>query len=71
MGGHGALNILPDKKWNVYNLDNRLKVDKLLAEHRAAAVAEHRSRLRGVVGARLKILRDEKARGSGRGPCTA
>jgi hypothetical protein len=26
MGGHGGLNILPQKKWNVYNWDNRIKV---------------------------------------------
>eukprot|EP00198_Chlamydomonas_reinhardtii_P001948 XP_001691284.1 predicted protein [Chlamydomonas reinhardtii] len=26
MGGHGGLNILPQKRWNVYNRDNRLKV---------------------------------------------
>ncbi len=28
MGGHGGLNILPQKKWNVYNWDNRQIVDK-------------------------------------------
>ncbi|KAJ6712266.1 hypothetical protein OIU79_008479 [Salix purpurea] len=28
MGGHGGLNILPQKKWNVYNYDNREKVKK-------------------------------------------
>ena len=28
MGGHGGLNILPQKKWNVYNYDNREKVMK-------------------------------------------
>lgn len=28
MGGHGGLNILHQKKWNVYNLDNRIKVEK-------------------------------------------
>lgn len=27
MGGHGGLNILPQKKWNVYNYDNRVKVE--------------------------------------------
>jgi len=34
MGGHGGLNILPQKKWNVYNHDNRAIVekDKKLAE---------------------------------------
>lgn len=28
MGGHGGLNILPQKRWNVYNHDNREKVDR-------------------------------------------
>jgi hypothetical protein len=28
MGGHGGLNILPQKSWHVYRLDNKLKVDK-------------------------------------------
>jgi hypothetical protein len=28
MGGHGGLNILPQKSWNVYNFDNREKVRK-------------------------------------------
>ena len=26
MGGHGGLNILPQKSWNVYGRENRLKV---------------------------------------------
>ncbi|KAL8138041.1 hypothetical protein V2J09_004042, partial [Rumex salicifolius] len=34
MGGHGGLNILPQKKWNVYNFDNREKVR--LDEEKAA-----------------------------------
>lgn len=28
MGGHGGLNILPQKRWNVYNFDNREKVKR-------------------------------------------
>lgn len=28
MGGHGGLNILPQKRWNVYNYDARAKVEK-------------------------------------------
>ena len=28
MGGHGGLNILPQKKWNVYNPDNREIVER-------------------------------------------
>jgi hypothetical protein len=32
MGGHGGLNILPQKSWNVYNWDNRLKVEEDVAK---------------------------------------
>ncbi|KAK2632465.1 hypothetical protein EUGRSUZ_L01522 [Eucalyptus grandis] len=28
MDGHGGLNILPQKRWNVYNYENREKVQK-------------------------------------------
>lgn len=28
MGGHGGLNILPQKRWNVYRQDNKEKVQK-------------------------------------------
>lgn len=28
MGGHGGLNILPQKRWNVYNYNNRERVRK-------------------------------------------
>ena len=28
MGGHGGLNILPQKRWNVYRQDNQEKVRK-------------------------------------------
>jgi len=28
MGGHGGLNILPQKRWNVYNYDNREIVNR-------------------------------------------
>lgn len=28
MGGHGGLNILPQKKWNVYGYHQRKKVEK-------------------------------------------
>ncbi|KAK9103056.1 hypothetical protein Sjap_020310 [Stephania japonica] len=41
MGGHGGLNILPQKRWNVYNFDNREKVRK---DEEAAAKEEHLKR---------------------------
>ncbi|XP_076937311.1 uncharacterized protein LOC143604838 [Bidens hawaiensis] len=41
MGGHGGLNILPQKRWNVYNFDNREKVRK---DEEAAAKQEQLSR---------------------------
>ncbi|KAL2636319.1 hypothetical protein R1flu_007798 [Riccia fluitans] len=28
MGGHGGLNILPQKRWNMYNFENREKVKR-------------------------------------------
>ncbi|CAI5526813.1 unnamed protein product [Closterium sp. Naga37s-1] len=42
MGGHGGLNILPQKRWNVYNYENREKVRKDEAEEaaREQALAE-------------------------------
>ncbi|KAK9277626.1 hypothetical protein L1049_007172 [Liquidambar formosana] len=41
MGGHGGLNILPQKKWNVYNYENREKVRK---DEEAAAKEEQLKR---------------------------
>uniref|UniRef100_A0A803PPD6 CBF1-interacting co-repressor CIR N-terminal domain-containing protein n=1 Tax=Cannabis sativa TaxID=3483 RepID=A0A803PPD6_CANSA len=41
MGGHGGLNILPQKRWNVYNFDNREKVRK---DEEAAAKEEQLKR---------------------------
>ncbi|XP_047330575.1 leukocyte receptor cluster member 1 [Impatiens glandulifera] len=41
MGGHGGLNILPQKRWNVYNFDNREKVKQ---DEEAAAKEEQLKR---------------------------
>lgn len=41
MGGHGGLNILPQKKWNVYGRDNRLRV----ARDEEAAAANEKKKL--------------------------
>jgi hypothetical protein len=52
MGGHGGLNILPQKKWNVYGRENRLRVARdeaareeeqaRLESRRDVAESEHR-----------------------------
>lgn len=58
MGGHGGLNILPQKRWNVYNFDNREKVRK---DEEAAAKEEqlHREEVRRLeAGVRLNKLRE-------------
>lgn len=41
MGGHGGLNILPQKRWNVYNYENREKVRR---DEEAAAREEQLKR---------------------------
>lgn len=61
MGGHGGLNILPQKRWNVYNFDNREKVK----QDEQAAAREEQLRLeqsrRAEADSRLESLR--RARG--------
>ncbi|GAB4813031.1 hypothetical protein N2152v2_000077 [Parachlorella kessleri] len=44
MGGHGGLNILPQKRWNVYGRENRLKVardEEKYEEEQKEARAKH------------------------------
>ncbi|KAK4794633.1 hypothetical protein SAY86_012627 [Trapa natans] len=41
MGGHGGLNILPQKRWNVYNYENR---EKVRLDEEAAAKEEQLKR---------------------------
>ena len=46
MGGHGGLNILPQKTWNVYRQDNQAKVkrdEEFLAQARETRLAEEAS----------------------------
>ncbi|XP_072987826.1 uncharacterized protein [Typha latifolia] len=62
MGGHGGLNILPQKRWNVYNFDNREKVRR---DEEAAAREEQLKReqsRRRDAEVRLDLLR--KSRGT-------
>jgi hypothetical protein len=62
MGGHGGLNILPQKRWNVYRRDNREKVQR----DEEAAAREEQLRLeqsrRAEADVRLDRLR--QARGT-------
>jgi len=60
MGGHGGLNILPQKKWNVYGRDNRLRVardEEAAAEREKKSVEEQRQREKD---ARYKALLEKQ-----------
>ena len=59
MGGHGGLNILPQKRWNVYRRDNREKVEndeaklerargKIEAKRRSKDLTKSINKLRGI-----------------------
>lgn len=71
MGGHGGLNILPQKRWNVYNYDNREKVKH---DEEAAAKEEQikreQSRKRDSEY-RLEQLRQARGLASALSPVTA
>ncbi len=63
MGGHGGLNILPQKSWNVYNFDNREKVRKDEEEAaRQEAIQQQQARQRDAEF-RLEKLRAAAAQG--------
>ncbi|KAL8437735.1 hypothetical protein Efla_006627 [Eimeria flavescens] len=49
MGGHGGLNILPQKRWHVYRDDNRLRVLRDEREFQAAVEAERLQQQRRVM----------------------
>lgn len=60
MGGHGGLNILPQKRWNVYNFDNRERVRR---DEEAAAREEslrQQQERQKEAESRLAKLRDAK-----------
>jgi len=65
MGGHGGLNILPQKRWNVYNRDNREKVerDKRLAEEKQKEKETRAQHARAEL--RYDILRAKKLQVTG------
>eukprot|EP01025_Chloroclados_australasicus_P007993 TRINITY_DN12731_c0_g1_i2.p1 TRINITY_DN12731_c0_g1~~TRINITY_DN12731_c0_g1_i2.p1 ORF type:complete len:233 (-),score=31.08 TRINITY_DN12731_c0_g1_i2:146-844(-) len=57
MGGHGGLNILPQKSWNVYGQRNRLRVAEDEAEQARKDAEQQRKRHKRDNEARLKDLR--------------
>ena len=65
MGGHGGLNILPQKSWNVYNRDNRQKVERDEAEAAAAATESARAAASQRMQANVEEMRARRAEVSG------
>eukprot|EP00658_Telonema_sp_P-2_P062636 TRINITY_DN5131_c0_g1_i2.p1 TRINITY_DN5131_c0_g1~~TRINITY_DN5131_c0_g1_i2.p1 ORF type:complete len:258 (-),score=74.46 TRINITY_DN5131_c0_g1_i2:270-1043(-) len=60
MGGHGGLNILPQKSWNVWNRDNIEKVRKDEKEHAEAEAAKRKQTLDVQFEGKLQELRAKK-----------
>jgi hypothetical protein len=65
-GGHGGLNILPQKSWNVYNFDNRLVVEQdEVAAHTPACPAKPSAPPLAQRGARDNDIESEMMGGGG------
>lgn len=60
MGGHGGLNILPQKSWNVYGQKQRDRVRRDEEAHAARIAEEHADALDAARDARLGELRRAK-----------
>ncbi|CDW71903.1 UNKNOWN [Stylonychia lemnae] len=66
MGGHGGLNILPQKRWNVYRQDNRQKVEddeKLLHQAREE---HYRNQSISNLNEQVKVLKTQNTNNDGR-----
>jgi len=57
MGGHGGLNILPQKKWNVYNYDNRDIVDRDKKLHAEKLRKEEEDRREKMLDNKIDVLK--------------
>lgn len=65
MGGHGGLNILPQKKWNVYNWDNKEKVEKDEREAEEKAKLKEKRKVEAKLSLQYTILeRNKKTKGT-------
>eukprot|EP00210_Caulerpa_lentillifera_P002630 g2512.t1 len=64
MGGHGGLNILPQKRWNVYGRRNRLKVHEDEEKHRQEQEAHRRKQEAAEQEFRTSVLRKRSLKDS-------
>lgn len=60
MGGHGGLNILPQKRWNVYNYDNRAKVERDKRKLHERRNQELESQIKNESTVRIQELREKQ-----------
>mmetsp|Transcript_22661 Transcript_22661/g.57404 ORF Transcript_22661/g.57404 Transcript_22661/m.57404 type:complete len:370 (+) Transcript_22661:296-1405(+) len=67
MGGRGGINILGEKKWHVWRMDNRLRVER---DERQAAEQEEQQRREensSRLQDRIRLLKNKRTGGSGAG----
>ena len=57
-GGHGGLNILPQKSWNVYGWEQRQKVKRDEEKAEAEEAAKLESRLQEHRDGRMSVLQE-------------
>ena len=59
MGGHGGLNILPQKSWNVYGYFQRKKVENDLKKAAEKKEKTEKREIEGQSDLRLRLLRNK------------
>jgi hypothetical protein len=59
MGGHGGLNILPQKKWNVYNWDNREIVERDKKAHAEKQRQEYEKQREDLLDNKIQVMKSD------------